>query len=314
MRSEQYLLFITYRSSLICHRITQMIGTGYGDRGLSYPCHKCRSNITHNFLRVAKFRKDTENLIMKDWPLGGTIITPTTGTPVAPSERIWHWEPNLFPNRLVGKELRVRILELISPGSTNEPTMNDVKGILESAIRDRSVIKKVNKGAPVESGILVGREKLAIRKMMSRYWENTSIFALELGGAVIRQGVFVEKMHSIDWLHSPTAKSTMERLITKYARFMQIIADHPFHVAVPTLDVDLGWHTHQLSPQAYFNYTVDKCRKFIDHDDKIDEDELSTSFEWTSKTYQKQYKEVYSECTCWYCEGMFPFIYTPYNI
>lgn len=47
-----------------------------------------------------------------------------------------------------------------------------------------------------------------------------------------------------------------------------------------------------------------KTRRLIDHDDKIDEDKLSTAFEWTSKEYQEIYGEVYSECTCWYCESI----------
>jgi hypothetical protein len=287
---------------LISYRITEMLGTGYGDRGLSYICHKCGGTINHDLLRVAKFRKDTENLIIRDWPLGGTIIAPSTGTPVTPTA-MSQKEPVLFPNRLVAIELRVPVLELINPRSTNEPTMNDVKNLIENAIANRLIIRKAAAAPTMVVGRLVGAEKLAVRKMMSRYWENTSIFALELGGAVIRQSVFVEKMHDIDWLRSPAARSTMERLLTKYTRFMTIIAENPANVAVPTLDVDLAWHTHQLSPQSYFSYTVEKCRKFIDHDDKIDEDALSTSFEWTSKTYQNLFHEVYSECTCWYCEG-----------
>jgi hypothetical protein len=140
--------------------------------------------------------------------------------------------------------------------------------------------------------------------MMSRYWENPSIFALELGGAVIRQGVFVDKMRSLDWLHSPAANNTMHRLLLKYRRFIQIMAQHPLHTCVPTLDVDLGWHTHQLSPRPYYEYTFLRCRKFIDHDDKISEDRLETAFEWTSKTYEKMFAQVYSECTCWYCEAI----------
>jgi hypothetical protein len=75
-------------------------------------------------------------------------------------------------------------------------------------------------------------------------------------------------------------------------------------VAVPTLDVDLAWHTHQLSPPAYLGFTYAKTQKFIDHDDKINEDKLATAFEWTSKTYQESFGEVYSECTCWYCESV----------
>ena len=84
-------------------------------------------------------------------------------------------------------------------------------------------------------------ERISIRRMMNVYWENSSMFSVDLVGAVIRQGTFVQKMHNIDWLHSPTVSSTMERLIVKYGRFFQIMADYPEDCAVPTLDVDLAW-------------------------------------------------------------------------
>jgi hypothetical protein len=96
----------------------------------------------------------------------------------------------------------------------------------------------------------------------------------------------------------------MERLITKYERFLRIMAANPKQIAVPTLDVDLAWHTHQLSPQAYYSHVVAKMQRFIDHDDKISEDKLTASFEWTSKTYQDMFGLVYSACTCWYCESV----------
>jgi len=269
----------------------ELLGNGYGDRDLSFVCHKCGGEINHDLLRVAKFKKDTENLIMKDWPLGGTILEPITGTPEAPDNKQWPIYHNTFPNRLVGMELRGKILDMITP--SNNPTMNDVKVLIEEAIKNRSVVRKVNSG-----GVGISRpESLSIRKMMSRYWENTSVFALELGGAVIRQGIFVDKMHSIDWLHSPAAGSTMNRLLTKYSRFITIIAQNPRVTVVPTLDIDLAWHTHQLSPSPYFQYTFLKCYKYIDHDDKINEETLSSGFEWTSKTYEKLFGEIYSECT-----------------
>lgn len=78
---------------------------------------------------------------------------------------------------------------------------------------------------------------------MRTYWDNASIFGLELGGAVIRQGVFVEKMVGLDWLHSPSASATMARLMQKYIRFLALMAAYPQNILVPTLDVDLGWHT-----------------------------------------------------------------------
>lgn len=96
----------------------------------------------------------------------------------------------------------------------------------------------------------------------------------------------------------------MQRLIVKYQRFIQIMATENDRVAVPTLDVDLAWHTQQLSPQVYTSFTFAKTQKLVDHDDKINEDKLATAFEWTSKVYQENFGEVYSECTCWYCESI----------
>lgn len=252
---------------------------------------------------MAKFKKETENLLLNDWPLGGTILSPSTGKPDAPSARDTLDFSNTFPNRLVSLELKTYILELIDQNPELRPTMTDVKDLIERAIQQSHVIQKVKNKSKFQKVTLNRQERVSVRKMMSRYWENPSIFALELGGAVIRQSVFIDKMLAIDWLHSPAARKTMNRLLLKYSRFIQIISTYSLHTAVPTLDVDLGWHTHQLSPKSYYDYVNGKCKKFIDHDDKIDEDTLSIAFEWTSKTYEKLFQEVYSECTCWYCEG-----------
>ena len=147
---------------------------------------------------------------------------------------------------------------------------------------------------------------------MARYWDNSSeIFALDLVGAVIRQGIFVQKMDRIDWLHSPALPSTIDRLIHKYGIFFRIMAENPSQMAVPTLDVDLAWHTHQLSAKRYFAYSTARTQAsgsapiFIDHDDKVDETRLTQGFEWTAKQYRKLTNGgIYSECTCWYCEAV----------
>ena len=291
---------INFITLLKRNRLADMSGTGYGDRELSHICSRCGVQVNHDLLRVAKFKKDTENLSMRDWPLGGTILSVMTGFPNAPTEKEWKTHFETFPNRLIGVQLRSSILELVN---TSNPSMNSVKELIEKAINKKSTVRKANSAITLGSGSLRREERSSIRKMMSRYWDNTSIFALELGGAVIRQSVFVDKMHRIDWLHSPAARQTMNRLLNKYTRFIEIIATFPLESAVPTLDVDLGWHTHQLSPKPYFDFTLSKCRKLIGHDDKMDEDDLSKGFEWTCKTYETLYQEVYSECTCWYCEG-----------
>ena len=95
---------------------------------------------------------------------------------------------------------------------------------------------------------LTTKQRVAVRKVMSNYWDNSSPFSINLVGAVIRQGTFIEKMHSIDWIHSPAVASTMNRLIQKYARFFEILASYPKRMAVPTLDVDLAWRKSSNQP------------------------------------------------------------------
>jgi hypothetical protein len=63
---------------------------------------------------------------------------------------------------------------------------------------------------------------------------------MDLAGTVIQQGTFIQKMDNLDWLHSPTLSTTMDRLIRKYKFFLEIIFKYPSQMAVLTLDVDLA--------------------------------------------------------------------------
>lgn len=92
--------------------------------------------------------------------------------------------------------------------------------------------------------------RIAVRKVLSHYWDNSSVFGIDLVGAVLRQGTFVQKMAKLDWLHSPSLMSTVQRLIVKYHRFVRLAADYPKKTVVPTLDVDLAWVRLPVSPLA----------------------------------------------------------------
>ena len=131
---------------------------------------------------------------------------------------------------------------------------------------------------------------------MSRFWSNPSPFSIHLVGAVIRQGTFVQKMAEIDWLHSPAIVDTIEAAVKKFERFMDMIKNYPGRCVVPTLNVDLVWHTLMGNPASYWKYTTAVTGKFIGHDDKIDEARLGKSFQWTCEKYEKLYNEPYSEC------------------
>ena len=275
-------------------------GVGYADEDFKQFCPSCSICLSHPYLRTQKFRRDMQLLLKDDIPLPGTCMG-TDGLPIHAAEDT-HF---LFTSLLARTPLRISLLNACDPGRSNA-TMDHIKKVIEDGMSNKQYVKEAKSrgGYPSDNDNAIGKEKFSVRKCLSRYWYNSSPFALDLVGAVVRQGSFVDKMFRIDWLHSPSLKSTMSRSCTKYSRFITLMALYPSKTVVPTLDIDLVWHTHQLNPRSYYAHCTTATRKLIDHDDKIEEHDLSTAFEWTSKTYQKRFGEVYSECNCWYCESV----------
>ncbi|KAL4951989.1 hypothetical protein BDW69DRAFT_201032 [Aspergillus filifer] len=280
--------------------------TGFTDKNFGIYCDKCNLRITHDTLRIQKLTTDVDALLDNHLPMPGTLLS-AQGIPERQHfGRRRQQQPDL-PNRLLTAGKR-EIHEYIRASLWTPASLIIVRDRLASLMQNKEIMRETNMLGLSMS--LLKDEKIAFRRMMSRYWENSSPFALDLVGAVVRQGTFVQKMDNIDWLHSPTLTETTLRLIRKYAVFFQIMASNPTHMAVPTLDVDLAWHTHQLTPSRYFAYSIHRTRSegysaiYIDHDDKVSEVKLSDGFEWTSRQYRKVTDGgIYSECTCWYCEA-----------
>jgi hypothetical protein len=70
------------------------------------------------------------------------------------------------------------------------------------------------------------------------------------------------------------------------------------------LDVDLAWHTHQLSPVWYETGTKKRAGRFIDHDDKIVQGKLDVGYDKTKELFQVEFGHTYAVCLCWDCEAM----------
>ncbi|KAL4556525.1 hypothetical protein LXL04_039181 [Taraxacum kok-saghyz] len=87
----------------------------------------------------------------------------------------------------------------------------------------------------------------------------------------------------------------LEGAVQRYKGFLHLIRRNMEskveNFSVPTYDIDLVWHTHQLHPQSYCNDTVSLLGKVLDHDDNDTKDQrLDVGF---AKTTQ-QWKEVFS--------------------
>ena len=164
-------------------------------------CNKCHTVIDEDLLRVRKFKEDAGNLVRNSWPMPGTILD---GSGLA--RRQVEESDQLFPNRLVRRGILVEISNLMD--SPTKPTMMVVRDKIQEVTAHTQYrhssdrLKKVDKGTEGVFGTLAPHRlsrsaRMQTRAMMSRYWENYSIFALDLRSAVLRQGVFVSKMFKV---------------------------------------------------------------------------------------------------------------------
>ncbi|CAO3643647.1 unnamed protein product [Mucor fragilis] len=107
--------------------------------------------------------------------------------------------------------------------------------------------------------------------------------SLDLIQAVARQYKFAFRVTQIfDWgLPQGIIKG-----IRQYSKFLQLIKTHPNLTAVPTVEIDLAWHTHMLFPAKYRDFTLGYTGRFLNHDDNIAEEQLEQFVENTDHAWK----------------------------
>lgn len=121
--------------------------------------------------------------------------------------------------------------------------------------------------------------------------------------AVQRQEAFVKEMHAQLWIRSPALEGTLQRAINRYLNFVKLFKLYHKTVLVPTLDIDLVWHTHQCSPAQYQASMIQRTGRFINHDDKIGQPVLAGGMETTKNLFRVRFGQEYLVCHCWDCEA-----------
>jgi hypothetical protein len=129
-------------------------------------------------------------------------------------------------------------------------------------------------------------------------------YAKYLFEAIERQRVFVDKMVGYLWIRSPGVYGTLSRAITRYEHFVQLFKLRPGTTLVPTLDIDLVWHTHQCSASMYEASMEERAGRFINHDDTIPTGVLRTQSDETSVLFRDYFGMEYHICLCWECEAL----------
>jgi len=266
----------------------RLLGRGYADREFRITCQWCGTTVTHESLRLQRLKNDAQDLVLNEYAMPGTVLSALEGTPASPSPGSIGRHPTTFPDRLIATGLIKEIVS-IADGRT-DGTMKDVMDCIENAIVGKSAVRKANR---TKFSAKVGpEERAAIRRMLLRYWDNNSPFAFNLAEAVIKQSPFLETTQKLAWLHSPDQNDIVSHALKKYDRFFQILRRSKGNV--PTVDVDLVWHTDQLSPQAYYEHSLKLTGRLIVHSHDFEDHNIRGFFERTAEEYLRLFGESYT--------------------
>lgn len=141
-----------------------------------------------------------------------------------------------------------------------------------------------------------------IQRLATAY-SNAGLASLDLVGAVLRQGTFVDKMVQLGWTRPGRFDQAIHlaplvRSIARYHAFLDLMSCHPTSFLVPTLDIDLAWHSHQLKGEGYRNDTMNYLARTPNHEDSVESSTLSTGYDITARIWKERFGVPYSLCGC----------------
>ena len=120
---------------------------GIASNNFSKTCVRghCTNRITHDSLRIRRFKKDVATLLMDDTPMKGTLLhvdgkpQPCTihkGQLGVPAN-----DPTTFPDRLIKQAIRSDVLDVYETGGN---AMQQLRALFSIAMADGTLIEKTN--------------------------------------------------------------------------------------------------------------------------------------------------------------------------
>nr|GEX92914.1 hypothetical protein [Tanacetum cinerariifolium] len=101
----------------------------------------------------------------------------------------------------------------------------------------------------------------------------------------------------------------LEGAVERYKGFLLMIRRNmetkSKNFCVPTYNIELMWHTHQLHPLSYFNDTVSLLGKVLGHDDTYSDRTKGQKLDVGFSTTTKQWKEMFSSSRYWRAGAMY---------
>jgi hypothetical protein len=176
-------------------------------------------------------------------------------------------------------------IEVLHPLLSSQKERNS----LVELIRDSKVCQDRTPGGVDEKTLesFVNRVKLEASQFRERYqltpWPD---FSYDLVTAVELQEKFMEKIFK-----KPTSK--FQNSEEQYLKFMYLLKKTT-STLVPSLEIDLFWHTHQLFGIEYHRFCLDNIGRRINHDSALDVQGVINGLFETKRAWHNVYGEVYA--------------------
>jgi hypothetical protein len=134
--------------------------------------------------------------------------------------------------------------------------------------------------------------KNRVKSLISHYSKCISCTSKDLIEGMYLQHKFILKVFSnIDHYSN---ENIIKKSISRYEKFIKLISENKERSFVPTIDIDIVWHAHQLDTERYKNYCININEYLINHDDMIESDTLDESYRITYDAWKIRYGEKYS--------------------
>ncbi|KAG8958095.1 hypothetical protein FRC03_009469 [Tulasnella sp. 419] len=247
----------------------------------------CGLSLSRETFGIARLAKDMSRIKQspKSASIAGLLLGPRTGSPNYTFTRSWN----------------KNLLQSLRPHKSEEYT-----GVLEWSFQGAAKVLKQGFINPNESN---ADYQSGMKRVLKSY--NTwTCFSIDLRAAVNRQFKFIYKISGLGWLEegafSADSKSgdgreenkALRRCVAQYHGFLDLMVANSKKFLVPTLAIDLVWHTHQLFHTEYRKWTIALVGTLVDHDDAVEQENLAMSYRQTAQLWHSRYNIPYSICGC----------------
>ena len=83
--------------------------------------------------------------------------------------------------------------------------------------------------------------------------------------------------------------------VKRYCQFLKLRLDNPGVFLVPCYDIDIVWHTHQVSPHLYQQHTQQLFGCVFHHDDSVNDRSEGSKLNNATEVTASLWKETFGE-------------------